>query len=47
MVGLSGNFLLRLFYLALKNISKKWTMPVRNWKAAMNRFAIKFEKGWT
>ncbi|KZN73407.1 hypothetical protein N477_24080, partial [Pseudoalteromonas luteoviolacea H33-S] len=23
--------------------SKKWTMPIRNWKAAMNRFMIEFE----
>ncbi len=23
--------LLKLFYLALNNISKKWTMPIRDW----------------
>lgn len=34
---------LKLLYLALANISKKWTMPIRNWKAALNRFAIVFE----
>jgi putative transposase len=33
----------KLFYLALNNISKKWTMPIRDWKAALNRFAIQFE----
>jgi transposase-like protein len=22
--------------------SKKWTMPIRNWKAALNRFMIEF-----
>jgi putative transposase len=22
---------------------KKWTMPIRDWKAALNRFAIQFE----
>jgi len=27
----------KLFYLALRNISKKWTMPIRDWKAALNR----------
>jgi len=32
----------KLLYLALKNISKKWTMPVRQWKQAMNQFAILF-----
>ncbi len=29
-------------YLGIKNISKKWTMPIRNWSAAMGRFAIEF-----
>jgi len=33
----------KLFYLALNNISKKWTMPIRDWKAALNRFTIQFE----
>ena len=23
----------KLFYLALNNISKKWSMPIRDWKA--------------
>jgi len=30
--------LIKLYYLALRNISKKWTMPIQNWKAALNRF---------
>jgi putative transposase len=34
---------LKLFYLALINISKKWTMPLRDWKPALNRFSIQFE----
>jgi len=34
---------LKLLYLALRNIAKKWTMPVRDWKAALNRFAIVYE----
>jgi len=33
---------LKLFYLALNNISQKWTMPIRDWKAALNRFTIQF-----
>jgi hypothetical protein len=33
----------RLFYLALNNISKNWSMPIRDWKAALNRFTIQFE----
>ncbi len=35
--------MLKLLYLALKNIAKKWTLPIRDWKAAMNRFTILFE----
>lgn len=31
---------LKLLYLALRNIAAKWTMPVQNWKAALNQFAI-------
>ena len=33
----------KLLYLALRNISKRWTMPVRDWSAAVNQFAILFE----
>jgi putative transposase len=39
--------LLKLFYLALRNISQKWTMPIRDWKAAMIRFTIQFEERMT
>ena len=39
----SDDALVKLFYLALRNISKKWTMPIRDWKAALNRFTIQFE----
>lgn len=35
--------MLKLLYLALNNIAKKWTLPIRDWKAAMNRFTILFE----
>lgn len=35
---------LKVVYLALQNISKKWTMPIRDWKAALNRFAIAYEE---
>jgi putative transposase len=31
---------LKLLYLALAHIAKKWTMPIRDWKAALQRFAI-------
>jgi putative transposase len=34
--------ILKIFYLALINIAKKWTMPIHTWKAALSQFAIKF-----
>jgi len=33
---------LKVIYLAIHNIAKKWTMPIRDWKPALNRFAIEF-----
>lgn len=33
----------KLMYLGLKNISRRWTMPVKNWSGAMNQFAILFD----
>ncbi len=39
----SDEALLKLLYLALGKIAKKWTMPIRDWPAALNRFAIEFE----
>jgi len=33
----------KLLYLALRNIKKKWTMPIRDWGRALNQFAIVFE----
>lgn len=35
--------MIKLLYLALKNVSKRWTMPIRKWKDAMNQFIIIFE----
>jgi transposase-like protein len=35
---------LKLLYPALNNFRRKWTMPIRNWRAALNRFAILFEE---
>jgi putative transposase len=34
---------IKLLYLALKNISKKWTMPIKDWGSAINQLSIKFE----
>jgi putative transposase len=33
----------KLLYLALRNIAKKWTMPIQNWSQAMQAFSIIFE----
>jgi putative transposase len=34
--------LMKVLYLAINGVSKKWTLPVRDWKMALNRFAIMF-----
>jgi transposase-like protein len=34
---------LKLVYMAIHEASKKWTMPIVGWKAALNYFAILFE----
>ena len=39
----SDESVMKVIYLAIQNISKKWTIPIRDWKAALNRFAIEFE----
>jgi putative transposase len=33
---------MKLLYLALEHIAKKWTKPVQDWKAALQRFTILF-----
>jgi putative transposase len=39
----SDEAVFKLMYLGLRNISKRWTMPIRDWSGAMNQFAILFE----
>ena len=34
--------LMKVLYLAIQGVSKKWTMPIHDWKLALNRFAIMF-----
>ena len=34
--------IMKLIYLAMQNISKKWTMPIHNWGAVINQLSIKF-----
>lgn len=33
----------KVVYLAIREASKKWSMPIRDWKSALNRFMIEFE----
>lgn len=33
----------KLLYMALRNIMKKWTMPIRDWGLAIHQFSIHFE----
>jgi putative transposase len=39
----SDEAVFKLLFLALRNIAKRWTMSVQDWKAALNRFAIIYE----
>lgn len=34
---------LKITFMAIREAAKKWTMPIPNWKAALNHFAILFE----
>jgi len=34
---------IKVIYLAINDASRKWTMPIRNWRTALNRFMIEFE----
>ncbi len=34
---------MKVIYLAIQKASRKWTMALHDWRAAMNRFAIEFE----
>lgn len=34
----------KVVFLAIMDASKKWTMPIRNWKAALNHFMIEFDE---
>lgn len=38
----NDNSALKVVYLAVERASKKWTMPIRDWAAALNRFALEF-----
>lgn len=34
--------IIKIIYLAIQRVAKKWTMPIRDWRAALNQFVILF-----
>jgi transposase-like protein len=39
--------LIKMLYLAYRDLSKKWTMPIRNWPIVLSHFSIIFEERLT
>lgn len=39
----NDNSLLKLLFMGIQNASKKWTMPVRNWRLTISQLSIYFE----
>jgi len=37
------NSLLKLLYVGIKNMTKKWTMPIQNWNLTLSQLAIYFD----
>ncbi len=35
---------IKLLYMDLRNITRRWTMPIQNWKHAMSQLMIRFDK---
>ena len=44
LIFVNDDAILKILYLAIRNASEKWTMPIRNWGQALNQFAIEFGK---
>jgi transposase-like protein len=38
----SDDSALKVAFLAIQQASKKWTMPIRDWRPTLNRFIIEF-----
>lgn len=36
--------IMKVLYLAIRGVSKKWTMPIHDWKQALNHFSIMFSE---
>lgn len=43
MAFLTDDALRKSVWLALQEIEKKWTMPIKNWELIMNQFMLIFE----
>ncbi len=41
-IFLTDDAVLKVAFLATQQASKKWTIPLQNWKLALNRFNIEF-----
>ena len=37
---------IKLLYPGLRNIARRWTVPIQNWKQAMRRLMIRFDKAF-
>ena len=40
----SDDTALKVICLTIESVSKKWAMPIRSWKPALNRFMIELEE---
>jgi putative transposase len=34
--------IVKILFLAITRVAKKWTMPIRDWRSALNQFVILF-----
>lgn len=46
-VAMADEAATKVIFLAIESASKKWTMPIQNWKLAMNRFITEFKEQLT
>jgi putative transposase len=44
LIFVNDDAIFKVLYLAVRNASEKWTMPIKNWGQALNQFAIEFGK---
>ena len=38
----SDDSAMKVVFMAINQAAKKWTMPIRDWKMALNRFIVEF-----